>query len=185
MDMDSNYYTRIQKLQHLGDLKKANCTCAVHQMDREINLLYGLKLPNTLENWTVIQQGLKFMPQGFTVLVSSCQQFTGTASVCELIEYEVTPNGDGTFRVEQLAFCKHPHSAIRDTYIDFSGQSFVYVCQDKDEQHTIASLFAQVKRSTQMDICLSDCSSELMDEHTSEEEDVPDMVTSYHQCNVL
>ena len=42
--MDSNYYTKIQKLQHLGDLKKANCTCAVHQMDREINLLFRLRL---------------------------------------------------------------------------------------------------------------------------------------------
>ena len=127
------------------------------------------------------------MPQGFTVLVSSCQQFTGTACVCELIEYEVTPNGDGTFRVEQLAFCKQPHSAIRDTYIDFSGQSFVYVCQDQDEQPTIESLFAQVRRSTQMDICLSDYSSESMDgeDQEDEEEDVPDMVTSYHQCNVL
>ena len=97
IDMDSNYYTRIQKLQHLSDLKKANCTCAVHQTNREVNLLYGLKLPNTIKNRTVIQQGLKFMPQGFTALVSSCQQITGSASVCELIEYEVTPNGDGTF----------------------------------------------------------------------------------------
>ena len=133
----------------------------------------------------MIQQALKFMPQGFTVLVNSCQQITGSASVCELIEYEVTPNGDGTFRVEQLAFCKQPHSAINDTYIDFSGQFFAYVCQDEDEQHTIGSLFAQVKRSMQMDLC----SSELMDGEdqadADEEEDVPDMITSYHQCSVL
>ena len=146
MDMDSTYNARVEKLQHLSDLKKANCMCAVHQMNREVNLLYGLKLPNTLKNRTVIKQGLKFMPQGFTTLVSSCQQITGSASVCELIEYEVTPNGDGTFRVEHLAYCEQPHGAIKNTYIDFSGQSFVYVCQDEDEQHTIESLFAQIKR---------------------------------------
>ena len=84
-------------LKRQSDLKRANCMCAVHQMNREVNLLYGLKLPNTLENRTVIKQGLKFMPQGFTMLVSSCQQITGSANVCELIEYEVTPNGDATF----------------------------------------------------------------------------------------
>ena len=95
--MDSTYNARVEKLQHLSDLKKANCMCEVHQMNREVNLLYGLKLPNTLENRTVIKQGLKFMPQGFTTLVRSCQQITGSASVCELIEYDITPNGDETF----------------------------------------------------------------------------------------
>ena len=185
LDMDSTYLNRVHKILHLGDLKKANCTCTVHQMDRGINLLYGLKLPNTLENRTVIQQGLKQMPQGFNAVISSCQQITGTASVCELIEYAVTPNGDGSFQVEQLAFYKQPHTAIKDTYIDFAGQSFVYVCQDKDERHTIGSLFALVKRSTQMDDCSSESSSDSMEGHPSDGEDVPDLVTSYYQCSVL
>ena len=57
-------------LKRQSDLKKANCMCAVHQMNREVNLLCELKLPNTLENRTVIRQGLKFRPHGFTSLVS-------------------------------------------------------------------------------------------------------------------
>ena len=87
--------------------------------------------------------------------------------------------------MKQLVFCKQPHSAIKDTYIDFSGQSFVYVCQDEDEQHTIGSLFAQVKRSMQMDLCSSESMDGEDQTDEDEEEDVPDMVTSYHQCNVV
>ena len=122
------------------------------------------------------------MPNGFTMLVSSCQQITGSASVCELIEYGILPNGDGTFHVNKFYSCEQPHDAIKSTYIDFSGQSFVYVCQDEDEQHSIGSLFDQLKRSTEMDVC----SSTLMDGHTSdEEEDVPDVDTSSYQCNLL
>ena len=48
--------------------------------------------------------------------------------------------------------------------------------------NNIESLFAQIKRSTQMD----DCSSDLIDVHTSdEEEDVPVMDTSSYQCSLL
>ena len=169
-------------LKRQSDLKKANCMCAVHQMNREVNLLCELQLPNTLENRTVIKQGLKFMPHGFTSFVSSCQQTTGSDCDCALIKYDIIPNGDGTFRVEQLAYYEQPHDAIKSTYIDFSEQSFVYVCQDEDEQHTIGNLFDQLKRSTEMDVC----SSTLMDGHTSDgEEDVPVMDTFSYQCSLI
>ena len=44
MDMDSTYNARVKSLQQLSDLKKANCMCAVHQMNRENNLLLWIEV---------------------------------------------------------------------------------------------------------------------------------------------
>ena len=67
----------------LGDLKKTYCQCEVHQQDREVNLLYQLNLPNTTKNRQLITSVMKAKPQGFTAVISSCQQIIGTASQLE------------------------------------------------------------------------------------------------------
>ena len=97
METEVNYQTRLKKLNQLADLKKAYCACQVHQEDRVINLLYQLKLPNTSENRELIHQLLEEQPQGFSAVISSCQQIIGTANTCELILYEITSSNDGTF----------------------------------------------------------------------------------------
>ena len=85
------------------------------------------------------------MPQGFPAFVSSNQQIIGTACVCELFLYGVTPTNDGKFEAVRKSSIKQPHVTIKDAYIDFTGTSFMYVCSNKEEQHIINSLFTEVK----------------------------------------
>ena len=145
METETNYQTRLRKLEQLADLKKAYCACEIHQDDREINLLYQLKLPNTSENKRLIHQILQEQPHGFSAVVYSCHQIIGTANVCELILYEITSSNDGTFEAVQQASRKQPHTTVKDVFFDFAGTSFAYVCSGKGEEHTITNLFSEVK----------------------------------------
>ena len=91
-----------EKILELGDLKKNFCQCIIHQEDREVNLLYQLKLHNTGGNRELAKRVLKSKPLGFPALISSCKQVNGTPSQCNLLLYEVTPTTAGTFKaVEQ------------------------------------------------------------------------------------
>ena len=92
MDTEVPLSTIWEKLLELGDIKKTYCQCEVHQEDREINLLYQLKLHNTAGNRQLISRVMKAKPLGFTAVISSCQQIIGTASKCSLLLYEVTPH---------------------------------------------------------------------------------------------
>ena len=145
MEDEVNYQTRLRKLEHLADLKKAYCACEIHQEDRVINLLYQLKLHNTSDNRKLIHKILKEQPQGFSAVVSSCLQIIGMANTCELILYEITSLNDGTFEAVQQASRKQPHTTVKDVFLDFVDTSFAYVCSNKGEQHTIHNLFSEVK----------------------------------------
>ena len=145
MEDEVNYHTRLMKLEHLADLKKAYCACEVHQTDRAINLLYQLKLPNTSENRKLIHKILKEQPQGFSAIISSCQQIIGTANVCELILYEVTSLNDGTYEAVHQVSRKQPHTTVKDIFFDFVDSSFACVCSNKGEQYSIHNLFSEVK----------------------------------------
>ena len=50
-----------------------------HHADREINLLYQLRLPNSSTNRQVIRKVLQEMPHGVSAVISSYQQIMGTA----------------------------------------------------------------------------------------------------------
>ena len=97
MEAEMPMSTIWSKIMELGDLKKSHCQCQEHQEDREVNLLYQLKLHNTVGNRHLINRVLEARPLGFTALISSCQQIIGTASQCNLLQYEVTPTTAGTF----------------------------------------------------------------------------------------
>ena len=145
IETEVNWQTRHKKLQHLTDLKKAYCTCETHQEDRVLNLLYQLELHNTSESRKLIHKILQKEPQGFSAVVSSCQQIIGTSNTCELILYEVTSSKDGTFEAVKQASRKQPHPTVKDVFFDFVGTSFTYVCSHKGEEYTISNLFSEVK----------------------------------------
>ena len=73
MDMDATYLTQMRGVNQLMDLKKAHCACEVHQADREINLLYQLRLPSSSTNREIIRKVLQEMPHGSSTVISSCQ----------------------------------------------------------------------------------------------------------------
>ena len=140
MDMDATYLTQMRGVNQLMDLKK-----------RPIVLVkYQLRLPNSSTNREVIRKVLQEMPHGFSAVISSCQQIIGTTAACELHLYEVVPTSTGIFEAVKTSCVKQPHDTIKDAYIDFSGTSFMYACCNKEEKHTITSLFgslfADVKR---------------------------------------
>ena len=141
MELNITNLTKMKHLEHLADLKRTFCACEVHKSDWEINLnlLYQLKLPNTVENRQVIKQVLQSMPQGFSAVVSSCPQIIGTAGACELFHYEATPTNDGTFEAVMKSSIKQPYVTIKDAYIDFSGTSFVYLCTNKERKRSTPS----------------------------------------------
>ena len=145
METEVNWQTRHKKLQQLADLKKAYCACETHQEDRVLNLFYQLKLHNTSENRKHIHTILQEQPQGFSEVVSSCQQIIGTSNTCELILYEVTSSNDGTFEAVKQTSRKQAYTTVKDVFFDFVGTSFAYVCNHKGEEHTISNLFSEVK----------------------------------------
>ena len=110
--MDATYLIQMRNVNQLMDLKKAHCACEVHQADREINLLYQLRLPNASTNRDVIRRVLQEMPHGFSAVISSCQQIIGTAVACELHLYEVVPTEAGTFEAVKKSCVKQPHDTI-------------------------------------------------------------------------
>ena len=114
------------------------------------------------------------MPHGFFAVISSCQQIIGPAAACELYLYEVVPTTPGTFQAVKTSCVKHPHDTIKDAYIDFSGTSFVYACCNKEGEHTITSLFADVKRLSMVEHA-TDVTHQLMDA----EEDASFTTTSF------
>ena len=69
---------------------------------------------------------------------------------------------------------KQPHDTIKDAYIDFSGTSFVYACCNKEGEHTITSLFADVKLLSIVEHA-TDGTHQLMDA----EEDASSTTTSF------
>ena len=134
-----------EKVLQLGDLKKTHCQCQVHSEDREVNLLYQLKLHNTCGNRQLVNRVLQANPQGFTALISSCLQIIGTSSQCNLLLYEVTPTTAGTFEAVELNCKQQPHLQMRTNYSDLSDNTMVHVCRDKVEELSINTLLAQVK----------------------------------------
>ena len=180
-----------QKLFELADLKKTYCQCETHQEDREVNLLYQLKLYNTAENRQLISRVMAAKPLGFTAVVSSCQQIIRTASKCSLLLYKVTPTNAGTFEAVEQNCRPQPHLQVKDNYCDFSDNTFVQVCKDHQEELSISNLLAQVKGEPMVEIAIDGIDS-LMDStdesgsyKSTSSSAVPDLVDSYHSCSVL
>ena len=175
----------------LGDLKKTYCQCEIHQQDREVNLLYQLNLPNTTENRQLITSVMKAKPQGFTAVISSCQQIIGTASQCNLLLYEVTPTMAGTFEAVEQHCRQQPHHHVKDTYFDFSDATFVYVCKNKEEKKTIYNLLTEVKGLPMVEEPtdgmdhLTDSSDGTECYKSPSTSSVPDLVDSYYTCDIL
>ncbi|MCG8622488.1 MAG: hypothetical protein MJE68_10910 [Proteobacteria bacterium] len=114
------------------------------------------------------------MPKQFSVILSSCEQIIGTGQNCKLIQYEVTPKEDGTFAVEEQYELNQPHGLKSKTYVNFRDTSFIYVCQDKDENHSIVNLFTTVQRLNPMD-SMDDTVSSVATSYRSTDS-VPDLV---------
>ena len=179
------------KILELGDLKKTYYQCRAHQEDRETNLLYQLKLHNTVGNRQLISRVLQAKPLGFTALVSFHQQIIGTASQCNLLQYEVTPTTAGTFEaVEQ--FCRpQPHNQVKCDFCDFSDNTLVHVCKEQHEEPSISHLLKLVKEEAMVETTTDEVDNFL---DSAEEGDscdstsssgVPDLVESYNTCLVL
>ena len=73
MDMDATYFTQMRGVNQLMDLKKAHCACEVQQADREINLLYQRRLPNSSTN-----RGYKESSTGNATWIFCSNQFLST-----------------------------------------------------------------------------------------------------------
>ena len=191
LDTEVPLSTIWEKLLELGDLKKTYCQCNTHQEDREINLLYQLKLHNTAENRQLISRVMEAKPLGFTAVISSCQQIIGTASKCNLLLYEVTPTTAGTFEaVEQ--FCRpQPHLQVKNNYSDFSDNTLVQVCRDHQEELSINNLLAQVKGEPMVENATDgidsfiDSTDDSGSYKSTSSSTVPDLVDSYNNCSVL
>ena len=183
-----------RKLKELGDLKKTYTQCEMHQQDREVNLLYQLRLPNTEKNRYIINAVMKAQPLGFTAVISSCQQIIGTANACELLLYEVTPTQSGTFKAVQQCSRPQPHQQVKDTYFNFSNTNFVFVYTTQEEEHTISSLLLEVKGLQQMEDVMED-NDNTMDSEDGDGQSVTsykstssssmlDLVDSFNQCTI-
>ena len=191
MEAEMPMSTIWNKILELGDLKKTYCQCRAQQEDRETNLLYQLKLHNTVGNRQLISRVLQAKPLGFTALISSCQQIIGTASQCNLLQYEVTPTTAGTFEaVEQ--FCRpQPHNQVKCDFCDFSDNTFVHVCKEQQEEPSINYLLEQVKGEPMVENASDEVESFLDSAEESDSCDstlssgVPDLVESYNSCLVL
>ena len=129
------------------------------------------------------------MPNGFSAVISSCQQIIGTAGACELHLYEVVPSTAGSSEAVKTSCVKQPHVTIKDAYIDFSGTSFMYACCNKEGVHTITCLFADVKRLPKMEHAIDgthqlmnaeeDASSTTTFFKTTTASSLPDLVDSF------
>ena len=137
---------------------------------------------------------MKAQPLGFTAVISSCQQIIGTANVCELLLYEVTPTQSGTFKAVQQCSRPQPHQQVKDTYFNFSNTNFVFVCTNQEEEHTISSLLLEVKGLQQMEDAMED-NDNTMDSEDGDGQSVtsykstvsssmPDLVDSFNQCTI-
>ena len=190
METETDFCEITCKLKELGDLKKTYCQCEMHQQDREVNLLYQLKLPNTEKNRYIINAVMKAQPLGFTAVISSCQQIIGTANACELLLYEVTPTQSGTFEAVQLCSRPQPHQQVKDTYFNFSNTNFVFVCTNQEEEHTISSLLLEVKGLQPMDDAVEDNTIDSEDGdgksvtsyRSTTSSSMPDLVNAFNQC---
>ena len=191
MDSEIPLSTILEQLCELGDLKKTYCQCDIHQQDRENCLLYQLNLPSTAENMQLICRIIKAKPQGFTAVISSRQQIIGTASQCSLLLYEVTPTKAGTFEAVEQHCRPQPHLHVKDTFFDYLDPTFVYVCSNKGEKHTINNLLAEVKGLPMVENAtdgiegFADSSDDTDSNKSTSGSSVPDLMESYYSCDIL
>ena len=180
-----------EKVLELGDLKKNFCQCIIHQEDREVNLLYQLKLHNTGGNRELAQRVLKSKPLGFPALISSCKQINGTPSQCNLLLYEVTPTTAGTFQAVEQHCKPQPHLQMKSDYCDYSNNSLVHICRDQQDNLSIYNLLAQVKGESMVEEVtdgvetFQDSEEESDYSESTSSSSIPDLVDSYYSCQII
>ena len=191
MNIEIPLSTIWEKLMELGDLKKTYCQCMTHQEDREINLLYQLRLHNTAENRQLINRVMKAKPLGFTAVISSCQQIIGTASKCNQLLYEVTPTTAGTFEAVEQHCRPQPHLQVKNNYCDLSDNTLVHVCRNQQEELSIHNLLTQVKGEPMVENATDGIETFMESTEGSESfkstssSGVPNLADSYHSCQVI
>ena len=191
MDSEAPLQTIWEQVLELGDLKKTHCQCQVHREDRETNLLYQMKLHNTCGNRELVNRVLQSKPLGFTALISSCMQIIGTSSQCELLQYEVKPTTAGTFKTVQLSSRPQPHIQMKENYSDLSGDIMIHVCRNHQEELSISTLLAFVKREHMVENA-TDGVEDFLDSTRKRDSSsstsgstIPDLVDSFNSCKII